>query len=70
LWLDEGITAYKMSLSIQKLLLTQVDNVPPLYYLVLPGCVVGFILICFSLAFRHFRAGDYPGAFSDWADFI
>lgn len=38
LWLDEGITAYKMSLSIQKLFAyRELDNVPPLYYLVLHG---------------------------------
>jgi uncharacterized membrane protein len=36
LWLDEGITAYKISLPIQKLFAyTELDNVPPLYYLVL-----------------------------------
>lgn len=36
LWLDEGITAYKMSLPIQKLFAyTELDNVPPLYYLAL-----------------------------------
>ncbi len=36
LWLDEGITAYKMSLPVQKLLAyTELDNVPPLYYLIL-----------------------------------
>src|SRR6516164_6897345 len=36
LWLDEGITVYKMSLSIQKLFAYgELDNVPPLYYLLL-----------------------------------
>jgi hypothetical protein len=36
LWLDEGITAYKMSLTCRQLLTyTEVDNVPPLYYLIL-----------------------------------
>jgi len=36
LWLDEGITAYKISLPVQKLLAyTELDNVPPLYYLIL-----------------------------------
>ncbi len=36
LWLDEGITAYKMGLTCRQLLtFTQVDNVPPLYYWIL-----------------------------------
>jgi uncharacterized membrane protein len=38
LWLDEGITTCKMRFSIRELFqYTVVDNVPPLYYLVLHG---------------------------------
>ena len=36
LWLDEGITALKMRFSVGELFrYTEVDNVPPLYYLIL-----------------------------------
>lgn len=36
LWLDEGITAYKMSLPVHQLFMYEkLDNVPPLYYLLM-----------------------------------